>query len=273
MSVGEGEVNAQKEPVPQRKIPGRKTLDVILPVPLTIVVAAGMWILEPVYVRSPLLGNLLTHAILVALAFLGIVASKLSLAEAGIVSPNPRYSLCWGLYLSVSVCAPALAFVGALNALGLVPLETDRLNVYTLARVLVISLMTGGLCEELFFRGYVQGSLNRAIGHEASPIVSGMIFGVAHLANYVNPLTGKYSLDAGAVIWVLISCFVGVYFGLLRRICGDIYCPTLFHGLQDFTTSVISILTGKGNIMIMVMGVGWVVFLTITYRQFKKSKV
>jgi len=37
--------------------------------------------------------------------------------------------LCWGLYLSMSVCAPALAFVGTLNALWLVPLETDRLNV------------------------------------------------------------------------------------------------------------------------------------------------
>jgi len=75
------------------------------------------------------------------------------------------------------------------------------------------------------------------------------------------------------VIWVLLCCFIGIYFGLLRRKCGDIYCPTLFHGLQDFTTGAISMLKCPERILIMAMGVGWVIFLAITYRQFKKSKV
>jgi len=275
MSVEEGKVSTRKEPALQGKNPGRKTLDATLPVLLTILVAVGMWILEPILVRNYFLGTLLIHTILVVLAFVGVVVSGLSLAEAGVVSPNPRYSLFWGLYLSMSVCVPALAFIGILNALGFVSLETSRLNVYTLAdpEVLVSSLVFGGLCEELFFRGYVQGSLDRAIGKEASPVVSGVIFGAAHLANYVNPLTGKYSLNTGAVVWVLVSCFVGVYFGLLRRKCGDIYCPALFHGLQDYTTSVMNMLRTSSRILITAMGIGWVIFLTITYRQFKKSKV
>ncbi|UNQ73713.1 CPBP family intramembrane glutamic endopeptidase [Infirmifilum sp. NZ] len=273
MGVGKGEASTQKEPALQGKTAGRKTLYVVLPVLLTIVQAVVVWISEPIYVRDPHLGSRLTHTILVVLAFLGIIASKLSLAEAGIISPNPRYSLYWGLYLSMSVCVPALAFVSILNASGLVSLETSRLNVYILADALVINFVSNALCEELFFMGYVLGSLNRAIGHDASPIVSGIIFGAVHLVRYANPLTGKYSLDAGAVVWVLISCFVGIYFGLLRRKCGDIYCPTLFHGSQDFTMNVMSILKCPENAIIMAMGVGWVIFLTITYRQFKKSKV
>jgi len=271
--VGEGKTDTREEAVFRRGSSGGRILYVVLPVLLTVVAAVGVWISEPIYVRNPLLGNLITHAILVVLAFLGIIASNLSLAEAGIISPNPRYSLYWGLYLSMSVCVPALAFVCALNVFGLVSLETSRLNIYTLARLLVTNLVSNGLCEELFFRGYVQGSLNRSIGPGASPIVSGIIFGVAHLVNYVNPLTGTYRLDAGAVVWVLITCFTGTYFGLLRRKCGDIYCPTLFHGLQNLTMDVISILRCPQRISIMAMGVGWAIFLAITYRQFKKSKV
>ncbi|ADM28132.1 Abortive infection protein [Ignisphaera aggregans DSM 17230] len=196
--------------------------------------------------------------ILVVLAFLGTTASNLSLVETGIISPNPRYSLYWGLYLSMSVCVPALVFIGTLNTLGLVSLETSRLSIYTLTRpeVLVINFVFNGLCEELFFRGYVQGSLNRSIGHEASPIVSGIIFGAIHLNNYVNPFTGKYSLDTGAVVWVLLCCFIGIYLGLLRRKCGDIYCPTLFHGSLDYTMDVMSILKCPSNILNMAMGVG-----------------
>jgi len=265
MRVGGGKINTQKEP--------GKILDVILPVLLTIAAAVGVWISEPIYAGNPLLGNLIAHAILVILAFLGIIASNLSLAEAGIISPNPRYSLYWGLYLSMSVCIPALAFIGILNALGLVSLETSRLNIYMLAEVLVIQLVVVALCEELFFRGYVQGSLNRSIGPNASPIVSGIIFGAIHLVNYVNPFTGTYHLDTGAVVWVLVTCFTGIFYGLLRKKCGDIYCPTLFHGLQNLTMDAMSVLKCPQRILIMAMGVGWIIFLTITYRQFKKPKV
>jgi len=272
MSVGEGKIGAREEAVFRRGISGGRIIYVVLPVLLTVVAAVGVWISEPIYAGSPFLGNLIVHAILVVLAFLGIAASNLSLAEAGLVSPNPRYSLYWGLYLSMSVCVPALAFVGALNVLGLIRLEAGRLSMYTLAGLLVTNLVSNGFCEELFFRGYVQGSLNRSIGPGASPVVSGIIFGVAHLVNYVNPLTGTYRLDAGAAVWVLITCFTGIYFGLLRRKCGDIYCPTLFHGLQNLTVDVISMLRCPQRILIMAMGVGWAIFLTITYRQFKKSK-
>jgi len=272
MSVGEEEIGAREEAASRRGGSGGRVLYVVLPVLLTAVQAVVVWVFEPVYVRDPHLGGSLTHAILVALAFLGIAASNLSLAEAGLISPNPRYSLYWGLYLSMSVCVPALAFVGALNALGLIRLETGRLSMYVLAEALVINLVSNALCEELFFMGYVLGSLSRAIGPEAAPIVSGIMFGAVHLVRYVNPLTGRYSLDAGAAVWVLITCFVGIYFGLLRRKCGDIYCPTIFHGLQDFTMNVMSILRCPEEALIMAMGVGWAIFLAVTYRQFKKSR-
>jgi len=269
MRLVEGKISTQKEPVFQRETSSRKILDVILPVLLTIIAAVGISISMSIYAGDPLLRVLISHAILVVLAFLGIIASNLSLVEAGIISPNPRYSLYWGLYLSISVCIPALAFIGILNALGLVSLETSRLNIYMLAEVLVIQLMVVALCEELFFRGYVQGSLNRSIGPDASPIVSGIIFGVIHLVNYVNPFTGTYRLDTGAVVLVLAACFIGIYLGLLRKKCGDIYCPTLLHGLHNFTWNVMNMLKCPKDISLTALGIGWIILLTITYRQFK----
>ncbi len=261
-----------KEPVFQMEGFRRKNFYVILPILLVIIDCMGMWFSEAVSGTNNLLLNTLSHMILVVLAFLGILACNLSLVEAGIISPNPRYSFYWGLYLSMSVCVPALVFVGILHVFGLVSLETVGLNIHRLTVSLVVNLMLGGFCEELFFRGFVQGSLNRAIDYGASPIVSGLIFGVVHLANYVNPFTGTYNLDMGAVVWVLLCCFVGVFFGFLRRKCGDIYCPTLFHGSQDFTSDVMSMLRCPSDISIMALGVGWVVFLAITYRQFINSK-
>ncbi len=251
----------------------RKAFDVALPVLLTIVnCIIGVMASVAVLGRSGLPVNMVSHEILIALAFLGIVACDLNLVEAGIISRNFRYSLYWGLYLSVSVCVPALAFIGILHVLGIVSLEVNGLSTYGLAVNLATSLMLGGFCEELFYRGFVQGSLNRAVGQRLSPIASGIIFGVAHISNYVNPFTGTYSLSVGAVIWVLLSCFAGVFFGFLRRKCGDIYCSTLFHGSQDFTTYIMSVLKCPSSISTMALGVGWIIFLTITYRQFTKSK-
>jgi len=272
MGVEERKINTREGLAFQRKTSGKKILDVILPVLLTIVAAVGIGVSELIYAGKPLLGVLITHAILVAVAILGIITSKLSLVEAGITPLNLRYSFYTGLYLSTSLCGSALASIGILNLLGLASLNTSRLNVYTLAEILVVHSAVVALCEELFFRGYVQGSLNRSIGSSASPIVSGVIFGVIHLGNYVNPFTGRYSLDVGAVMWVLACCLVGIYLGLLRRRCGDIYCPTLFHGFLNFTSNVMIILECPRRISLTALGTGWVVSLAITYILFKKPR-
>ena len=63
----------------------------------------GMWFSEAVYGTNNLLLNILSHMILVVLAFLGILVCNLSLVEAGVISPNPRYSFYWGLFFNERV--------------------------------------------------------------------------------------------------------------------------------------------------------------------------
>ncbi len=156
---------------------------------------------------------------------------------------------------------------------GIISLRVVNLDTYRLITALFTSFVLGGLCEEFFYRGFVQGSLNKVIGDKISPILTGVIFGLAHLSNYVNLFTGEHGLSIGAIIWILISCFVGMYFGFLRRKCGDIYCSTIFHGSQDFTSSVMSMLGCSSSISIMALGIGWIIFLGIAYRQFKASTI
>ena len=174
------------------------------------------------------------------------------------------------------MCVPAIILVGILHALGLVSLENLSLSMHRLAVSLIVNLMLGGYCEELFFREFVRGSLNRAIGYEASLTASGIIFGLSiwltMLILLLEHSTRTYSLDMGAVVKVLLCCFVGVFFGLFCRKCGDIYCHSLFHGSQDFTTDVMSIFKCPSDIPTMALDVGRVIFLAITYRQFISSK-
>ncbi len=259
-----------------RKLNHRKIFDTAVPLLLTIAACTGIWSSEVFFgtnSTNSLLLNVVSHTILVTLALLGILICGLSLAEAGVISRNIRYSLYWGLYLSASVCIPAIVFVVILHVSGLISLRIGALSAHRLATDTAVSFVLGGFCEELFYRGFVQGSLNRAVGYRISPVASGIIFGVSHLDNYINPFTGMNSFNAGAIIWVLISCFVGVYFGFLRRKCGDVYCPALFHGSQDLTTSVMSMLGCSSNVSIVALSVGWTIFLSVTYRQFINSEV
>jgi len=246
-------------------------LDVILPVILAIMACIGVWVSTIVFKTNYFLISAFTHLILVVLAIIGVVARRLSLIEAGVIPPSLRYSLYWSLYLSISVCIPAFTLITILHVLGVISVEFENLNIYRIIRILASSMVFGGLAEEFFFRGYMQGSFNRVIGQEYSPVLSGVVFGIVHLANYVNPLTGVYDLGIGAVVWVLLSCFVGVYFGFLRRMSGDIYCPALFHGSQDFAMSVMDVINCPPRVKILAMGIGWLIFLFITYRRFKSS--
>ncbi len=167
-----------------------KFFKVVLPILFTIVACISIWVSELVFSDQVLYVALVSHIVLVILAFLGIVLTRLSFREAGVISPNLRYSLYWGFYLSLSVCLPAIALAFLLHGLGYASLRIQNLTIYVLLMTLFTSLALGGLCEELFFRGFVQSSLNDVIGYKVSPIASGIIFGVAHLSNYVNPLTG-----------------------------------------------------------------------------------
>lgn len=94
--------------------------------------------------------------------------------------------------------------------------------------------------EELFFRGYVQTTLNRVFSRNFSLlgvnfgwglILSSLLFGAMHVFNSFNPLSDAYELS---LPWGLWTAFLGLFLGLVREKTNGLLAPTLLHAIINF---------------------------------------
>ncbi|PMZ97977.1 MULTISPECIES: CPBP family intramembrane glutamic endopeptidase [unclassified Pseudomonas] len=109
-----------------------------------------------------------------------------------------------GLAMSLALILPLtlLACLGGASALGLVawaPKWPDQAWLWLANNLLLVSLT-----EELLFRGYIQGGLQRLFKHEGlALLVAALLFGLAHLA--------------GGWQWFYLATLAGVGYGLAYR--------------------------------------------------------
>lgn len=93
-----------------------------------------------------------------------------------------------------------------------------------------------GLAEELLFRGLILNVLadffgrDRAKGVWLTVIVSGAIFGLAHLSNI---LTAGLTPAAG-ILQAAAAVGVGIYFGAIYVRCGNLWALICLHAVNDF---------------------------------------
>ena len=92
-----------------------------------------------------------------------------------------------------------------------------------------------GYCEEALFRGLIQKSLHQYIGEDtrgkviACIVISGFIFGFAHLSNVT-----RVSF-AAAAIQAAVTAFTGIYYGAIYYRCGkNMWYLVLIHAVYDF---------------------------------------
>jgi len=88
--------------------------------------------------------------------------------------------------------------------------------------VVVIVALTPAVCEELLFRGLVQGALGEAVGGFRAAVLAGLIFGIYHL----NPFS----------LVPLVA--LGVYFGYLVYRSGSITVSISAHFFNNFVACV-----------------------------------
>ena len=100
-------------------------------------------------------------------------------------------------------------------------------------------LVFGGFGEELFYRGYVQSTVNEEYGRPWSVegvafgpglLVSSALYGLNRALNMVRPLQGVYSVSWS---WGFFSFSVGVFYGFLREYTGDVVGSGVANGLVD----------------------------------------
>lgn len=98
-----------------------------------------------------------------------------------------------------------------------------------IAKFAAVQILLVGLAEEFFFRGYVQSRLDEiwaprwpVLGTKLGWgwVIASLLFAAGHLAGGLDPAR-------------LLTFFPGLLFGWARAYCGNVYAPTLLHGLAN----------------------------------------
>ncbi|MFH1599789.1 MAG: type II CAAX endopeptidase family protein [Pseudomonadota bacterium] len=163
-------------------------------------------------------------------------------AALGLARPaRPVRTLAAGLGIAVvGYLAAIAATVVATQVLGWPPMVSGKVgavqgNLPALLGMLAIAWTTAAIGEELLFRGFLQGRLQRLFGDGRAAgllaaLVQAGLFGLAHA--YQGP-TG-----------ILVTGSLGLVFGLFYLRSRNLWTLVLAHGLID-TLSLVALYAGK----------------------------
>jgi len=111
-------------------------------------------------------------------------------------------------------------------------------------------LAFGGFAEELFYRGYIQSTVNEEYGRPWSVegvaygpglLFSSALYGLDRALNTFRPLQGVFSVSWS---WGFYTFSVGVFYGLIREHTGDIVGSGVANGLVDGVGEAFNVLFG-----------------------------
>ena len=93
---------------------------------------------------------------------------------------------------------------------------------WSIWQLAVISLLAG-LCEELLFRGVIQGKLTGLLGPAPAVLLTSLLFGCVHAVN---------------LEYVFVAASMGAYFGGVWLANGNLLAPIVAHAFYDFIALV-----------------------------------
>jgi len=108
-----------------------------------------------------------------------------------------------------------------------------------LSSSLLWELVFGGAAEEVFYRGYMQSRVNgefgrpwrfMGVGFGPGLLVSSVLYSVAGALSAFRPWRGFYDLSFAVGLHALT---LGVFYGFMREVTGDVGASTVANGLND----------------------------------------
>ncbi len=164
-------------------------------------------------------GSLLFVAAALAYAFGRPLAATLhwSLADLGL-GLAAVLPLCLPFWWMLRSSLAPLVRIRRLFDLQLRPLFES----WSLTQLAFISVLAG-IGEELLFRGVIQGALDSIVGPVLALIAASVLFGCAHLIT---------------VTYAIAATVIGVYFGLIWILSGNLLVPMVAHAAYDFAALV-----------------------------------
>jgi hypothetical protein len=151
---------------------------------------------------------------------------KMKLVDLGLSSAKLRSDLALGLIFGVGGYVAATVFTAILNLF--IPIEVPEWFLKALTAtspvdlliLLVLTWILVGPCEEIFFRGFVQGAFTRWKGSTVGIVVGALVFGFAHYSPEL------WYRTAGAV-------FLGLIYGVVYKWRKSLIPVVAAHALND----------------------------------------
>lgn len=178
--------------------------------------------------------NYASHVLMIGAPLLALVLLRRSPGEYGLAPQWARHEL----WLCALVC-PLLAAIPIAGEALFGDLALKHNSVAFVVSTIVFQVVFSGFGEELLFRGYFQGELNRVFPRSFrlfgvqcgwGLIIVAVLFALAHLINPFNPFAGQYSLNFWSMI---LTGIAGTIFGLVRERYNSILAASLIHGAWD----------------------------------------
>jgi membrane protease YdiL (CAAX protease family) len=154
--------------------------------------------------------------ILVPVLYLGLV-KKWTLKDFGfrLPAPNSQAIIIFGVIL--------FSIVG-----GLPLLNSDYVPISTL--MLIFALHQPAFIEEFFFRGVIQGNLERVLGQDKAWIYGGILFGLAHF--FFNYFVTGLDLVSG-IVMLIGQIIAGWIFGIIYMKTRSLWPGIFVHYITD----------------------------------------
>jgi membrane protease YdiL (CAAX protease family) len=153
-----------------------------------------------------------------------------------------KFELSWKATASALLfCSPMLAAMYFAVRSNWAPLARLRAELdekvvplFTHLKILDLALIAllAGAGEELFFRGWLQGSLTNRFDAWVGILIASVIFGLVHY------LSATYAIYAG---------LTGIYLGVIYQVSGNLYIVMVIHALYDFIALVYLVRKGKAR--------------------------
>ena len=162
---------------------------------------------------------------------LSILATRLRrLADYGLVWSEPRLHARLAVMLVIVLVLLPIAITALFGRLAL-----DRTFAAFPLSTIVFHFVFSSFGEELFYRGFIQGELNRAFGRPWK--IAGVPFGPGLIVASLTFAAGHGVPMLGAQVWdplaVLQTGIFAFFAGLLRERTGGIFAPAMLHATID----------------------------------------
>lgn len=199
-----------------------------------LLTAASWWLSTTAlnaWQRTHLGWNYSFHLLFLLLPFLAIALDHGRSALYRVTLENAGRELRVAVPLVVLLVGAPLLADGLLADLAV----KDEIVRRGIINTLVFQLLFVGYGEELLYRGFFQGELNRLFGQPfrwkgtawgPGLLVASLLFGAAHLLNPFNPLRGAWGLAWGSFVGTTaLACVLG----MVRERMGGLLTVALLH--------------------------------------------